>query len=74
MRLKHLHIIGEYKNLKDFQLDFDGTSFIDVFMGKNGTGKSNLFEAIIEILDIFLSQIMKSILIIKLYTNLTKKI
>lgn len=49
MRLKHLHIIDEYKNLKDFKLDFDGTSFIDVFMGKNGTGKSNLFEAIIEI-------------------------
>lgn len=49
MRLKHLHIIGEYKNLKDFKLDFEGTSFIDVFVGKNGTGKSNLFEAIIEI-------------------------
>lgn len=49
MRLKYLHIIGEYKNLKDFKLDFDGTSFIDVFVGKNGTGKSNLFEAIIEI-------------------------
>lgn len=49
MRLKHLHILGEYKNLKDFKLDFDGTSFIDVFVGKNGTGKSNLFEAIIEI-------------------------
>lgn len=49
MRLKHLHILGEYKNLKDFKLDFDGASFIDVFVGKNGTGKSNLFEAIIEI-------------------------
>ncbi|WP_406826858.1 AAA family ATPase [Pedobacter sp. KACC 23697] len=49
MRLKHLHIIGEYKNLKDFKFDFQGTSFIDVFVGKNGTGKSNLFEAIIEI-------------------------
>ncbi len=49
MRLKHLHIIGEYKNLKDFKLDFDGTSFIDVFVGKNGTGKSNLFEAFLEV-------------------------
>lgn len=49
MRLKHLNIIGEYKNLKDFELDFDGTSFIDVFVGKNGTGKSNLFEAYLEI-------------------------
>jgi predicted ATPase len=49
MRLKHLHIIDEYKNLKNFKLDFDGTSFIDVFVGKNGTGKSNLFEAFLEI-------------------------
>jgi predicted ATPase len=30
-------------------LGFDGSSFIDVFVGKNGTGKSNLFEALIEI-------------------------
>lgn len=49
MRLKHVHIINEYKNLKKFKLDFDGKSFIDVFVGKNGTGKSNLFEALIEI-------------------------
>lgn len=49
MRLLHLHIITEYKNLKDFKIDFDGTSFIDVFVGKNGTGKSNMFEALLEI-------------------------
>ncbi|MES2680881.1 MAG: AAA family ATPase [Bacteroidota bacterium] len=49
MRLYQIHIIGEYKNLKNFKLDFDGKSFIDVFVGKNGTGKSNLFEALIEI-------------------------
>jgi len=49
MRLKHLHIITEYKNLKNFKLNFDGESFIDLFVGKNGSGKSNLFEAIIEV-------------------------
>lgn len=49
MRIRKLHIQGEYKNLKDFNLEFDGTSFIDVLVGKNGTGKSNLFEAIIEV-------------------------
>lgn len=49
MRLKSLYI-DQYKNLKNFSLTFDGASFIDVFVGKNGTGKSNLFEAIIEIL------------------------
>jgi predicted ATP-dependent endonuclease of OLD family len=48
MRLKSL-TIGQYKNLKDFSLSFDGGSFIDVFVGKNGSGKSNLFEALIEI-------------------------
>jgi len=49
MRLKSVYI-SQYKNLKDFTLSFDGNSFIDVFVGKNGTGKSNLFEALIEIL------------------------
>ncbi|NTU49675.1 MAG: AAA family ATPase [Desulfobulbaceae bacterium] len=48
MRLIQVQI-SEYKNLKDFELHFDGNSFIDVFVGKNGTGKSNLFEALLEI-------------------------
>lgn len=48
MRLRSLYI-SQYKNLRDFSLSFDGSSFIDVFVGKNGTGKSNLFEALIEI-------------------------
>jgi predicted ATP-dependent endonuclease of OLD family len=48
MRLKSVYI-SQYKNLKDFTLEFDSNSFIDVFVGKNGTGKSNLFEALIEI-------------------------
>lgn len=48
MRLKSIYI-SQYKNLREFTLPFDGTSFIDVFVGKNGSGKSNLFEAIIEI-------------------------
>lgn len=48
MRIKHL-FVSNYKNLKKFSLDFDGESFIDVFVGKNGSGKSNMFEALIEI-------------------------
>lgn len=48
MRLKSIYI-SEYKNLKDFNITFDGTNFIDIFVGKNGTGKSNFFEALIEI-------------------------
>jgi len=46
MRLKSV-FISEYKNLKEFTLNFDSHSFIDIFIGKNGSGKSNLFEAII---------------------------
>ncbi|MDP1594708.1 MAG: AAA family ATPase [Gallionella sp.] len=48
MRLRSV-FISQYKNLKNFTLSFDGASFIDVFVGKNGSGKSNLFEALIEI-------------------------
>ncbi|MDD3055730.1 MAG: AAA family ATPase [Aliarcobacter sp.] len=48
MRLKYV-FIKEYKNLKDFGITFDGSSFIDVFVGKNGSGKSNFFEALIKI-------------------------
>lgn len=48
MRLKHVHI-SDYKNLKSFDLSFESDRFLDVFVGKNGTGKSNLFEALIEI-------------------------
>lgn len=48
MRLKYV-LIKEYKNLKDFDISFDGSSFIDVFVGKNGSGKSNFFEALIKI-------------------------
>jgi energy-coupling factor transporter ATP-binding protein EcfA2 len=48
MRLKSV-FISDYKNLKNFTLGFDGENFIDVFVGKNGSGKSNLFEALVEI-------------------------
>jgi len=46
MRLKYVKI-EEYKNLKNFEIAFDSKCFIDVFVGKNGCGKSNFFEALI---------------------------
>ena len=49
MRLKEVHIKGTYKNLQNFKVTFDGDNFLEVFVGKNGTGKSNFFEAILEI-------------------------
>ncbi|CAG20206.1 ATP-dependent nuclease [Photobacterium profundum] len=49
MRLKSVYI-SEYKNLNGFTLDFSQDSFLEVFVGKNGSGKSNFIEALVEIL------------------------
>lgn len=50
MRLRSVSI-SRYKNLRDFSLDFVGNEFIDIFVGRNGSGKSNFLEALIEIFD-----------------------
>lgn len=50
MRIRSVWI-SEYKNLRDFSIDFSGEGFIDIFVGKNGSGKSNFLEALIEIFD-----------------------
>ncbi|TSE04057.1 AAA family ATPase [Mesorhizobium intechi] len=50
MRLRSV-FISNYKTLKDFELRFEGNGFIDIFVGSNGSGKSNLLEALIEIFD-----------------------
>ena len=60
MRLKSVYI-SDYKNLKDFSLEFDGNSFIDVFVGKNvqvGNGVKvqnnvSLFEGVVLEDDVF---------------------
>ena len=48
MQLKYLYI-SRFKNLKNFEINFDDKSYVDLIIGQNGTGKSNIFEAIIEI-------------------------
>ena len=48
MRLEKLRI-PVYRNLRDFEIDFDERQPTTVLIGRNGTGKSNLFEAIVEI-------------------------
>lgn len=45
MRIDRLYL-PDYKNLKDFTVDFDETKSKQVIVGQNGTGKSNLLEAI----------------------------
>ncbi len=45
MKLKRLYIV-EYKNLKDFTLDFESGKGLTILIGNNGSGKSNVLEAI----------------------------
>lgn len=45
MRLNKLWI-HEYKNLKDVEIDFDEDQWVTVLIGWNGTGKSNVIEAL----------------------------
>ncbi len=46
MRIDKLEI-DNFKNLKDFRINIDETQLTSVFIGRNGTGKSNLLEAIV---------------------------
>lgn len=48
MRIDRLEI-PSYCNLRSFGIDFDETQPTTVLIGKNGSGKSNLIEAIVEI-------------------------
>jgi len=46
MRLDKLKI-DRFKNLQNFSIDFDEDSQTTVLVGRNGSGKSNLLEALI---------------------------
>lgn len=48
MRLDRLQI-PNYRNLRSFAIDFDESQATTVLLGRNGTGKSNLIEAVVEI-------------------------
>ncbi|APG24249.1 AAA family ATPase [Syntrophotalea acetylenica] len=48
MRIDRLRI-PDRNNLKSFEIDFDEDQSTTVLLGRNGTGKSNLIEAIVEI-------------------------
>ena len=48
MRLLRVYIDG-YRNLKNVDADFNKDSLTTVVIGENGSGKSNLIEAIVEI-------------------------
>lgn len=48
MRLDRLSI-PSYRNLRSFEIDFDESQPTTVLLGRNGSGKSNFIEAIVEI-------------------------
>ncbi|MGQ4274108.1 AAA family ATPase [Terrihabitans sp. B22-R8] len=48
MRLDWLRI-GQFKNLVDVEIDFDEGELSTVIVGENGTGKSNVIEALVTI-------------------------
>jgi recombinational DNA repair ATPase RecF len=48
MRIDWLRI-PQYRNLRNFEIDFDESQPVTVLLGHNGSGKSNLLEAIVEI-------------------------
>ena len=48
MRIEQLYI-KDFKNLKDFSIDFDKEALASVVVGRNATGKSNLMEALVTI-------------------------
>jgi len=48
MRLDWIRI-ESFKNLNDFEVDFDEESMTTVIIGQNGCGKSNLIEALVVI-------------------------
>jgi predicted ATPase len=48
MRIEQLYI-KNFKNLKEFSIDFDKEALTSVVVGRNATGKSNLMEALVTI-------------------------
>lgn len=48
MRIDRLRL-PNFRNLKNFEIDFDESVATTVIMGRNGSGKSNLIEALVEI-------------------------
>jgi predicted ATPase len=39
--------LSSFKNLQDFEINFDEDELISVVVGRNGTGKSNIIEALV---------------------------
>ena len=49
MKIDKLHIRSRFKNLEDVEIDFDEDNLMTVIVGQNGSGKSNILEALVVI-------------------------
>lgn len=64
--------INKFKNFKNLKIEFDNNNY-DVIIGENGAGKSNFFEAIIEIFLFLLENAEENIFEFKIKYILTEK-
>jgi predicted ATPase len=49
MKVDKLHIRSRFKNLENVRVDFDEDHLMTVVVGRNGSGKSNVLEALVAI-------------------------
>ncbi|WP_164705240.1 AAA family ATPase, partial [Pseudomonas viridiflava] len=49
MKVDKLYIRSRFKNLENVRVDFDEDNLMTVVVGRNGTGKSNVLEALVSI-------------------------
>lgn len=49
MKVDKLHIRSRFKNLENVKVDFDEAHLMTVVVGRNGSGKSNVLEALVAI-------------------------
>lgn len=49
MKIDKLHIRSRFKNLENVVVDFDENNLMTVIVGRNGSGKSNVLEALVAI-------------------------
>jgi predicted ATPase len=49
MKVDKLHIRSRFKNLENVLVDFDESNLMTVIVGRNGSGKSNVLEALVAI-------------------------
>lgn len=49
MKIDYLFVRSRFKNLQNVRIDFDEANLMTVIVGRNGSGKSNVLEALVAI-------------------------